>query len=548
MDNLKNHTSKKTGSSDFMLHGIGWVLLSCLSAVFLFLSFPNPGISAFAWPALVPFLLILMRGSFKKTILAALITATLFNTVYIIWMKEYKHPATLTGGVFTEIVFFMGAVIVSWFIYHNFPRKGKISRPLRLIATVFGWLMIDYVKTIGFLAFPWGILSYSQYRNLALIQSATIFGIWGIDFLILYINVSIASVLIEFIYRKNPLHREQRGRIFRSFIHLFVGTGLIIASLLFGFYELKDEKRVTHDTKRVALVQANFDPWSPRLKENISNEIELTQRALGENPDIVIWSESSVPFPYEFYLQRKNAHAQRVHNFITSVNKPFIFGTLEFEGNFVNGEYEGDFYNVAVYYNEGKISGVYRKIHLVPFGEWFPYKRLFPFVVKILREAGAGDFAPGTDFSVFENKDIAFNVLICFEDVFGNLTRKFILKGSQLIINITNDAWTGSEKAEVQHYSKSVFRTIESRRSLVRAANGGVTVGVNPYGRPLKKLELFTSNYLVVDVPILGSERITFYTKYGDIVPIFITCMVLLGCAYLLTKKIIDRTVNRNKM
>jgi apolipoprotein N-acyltransferase len=336
--------------------------------------------------------------------------------------------------------------------------------------------------------------------------------------------------------------------MFRTLIHLFVGIGLVIASLIYGISELKDERRITYDTTRVALVQANFDPWSPKLGENISTEIELTQQALRENPDIVIWSESSVPFPYEFYLKRKNAHAQRIHNFITSVNKPFVFGTLEFDGNLVNGQYDGDFYNVAAYYNEGKLSGIYRKIHLVPFGEWFPYKRLFPFVVKILEDAGAGDFTPGTDFQVFQNNNVAFNVLICFEDVFGNLTRKFVLKGSQLIINVTNDAWTGSDKAEVQHYSKSVFRTIESRRSLVRAANGGVTVGVNPYGRPLKKLELFTSNYLVVDVPIVERERVTFYTKYGDIVPIFITFIILLSCAFLISKIIIDRITNRNKM
>jgi apolipoprotein N-acyltransferase len=231
MEISKKYLSNKRGISDFLIRGIGWILLSCVSAVLLILSFPGPGISALAWLAFVPFFLILMSGGFKKTILAALITGTIFNTVYLIWMKEYKHPATLTGGVFGEMVFFMGAVIISWFLYHNFPGKGKVSRPLGMIAIVFGWLMIDYVKTIGFLAFPWGILSYSQYKNLALIQSASIFGIWGIDFLILYINVSIASVLIEFIYRRNPLQREQRGSIFRAFIYLSIGTGLIFASL-----------------------------------------------------------------------------------------------------------------------------------------------------------------------------------------------------------------------------------------------------------------------------------------------------------------------------
>jgi apolipoprotein N-acyltransferase len=266
-------------------------------------------------------------------------------------------------------------------------------------------------------------------------------------------------------------------------------------------------------------------------------EMELTIEGLKHDPDLIVWSESSVPFPYEYYLERENSHALQVHRFASSLNMPFIFGTLEYEKT---GTGEVNHYNVAVYYNEGILQDSYRKIHLVPFGEWFPYKRLFPFVVKILEEAGAGDFVPGTQYEVYHDTDFRFSILICFEDVFGNLARKFVLRGSQLLINVTNDAWTGSEKAETQHYSISVFRTIENRRSLVRAANGGVTVCVNPYGRPRAQLPLFVSDVLVCDVDIVDSSTITFYTKFGDLIPLILLPLTLLGALLLLVKKFID--------
>jgi apolipoprotein N-acyltransferase len=303
---------------------------------------------------------------------------------------------------------------------------------------------------------------------------------------------------------------------------------LLIISLVWGLVKLWEERHADIPSKRVALVQANFDPWSPRLHENITREIELTLEGLAHDPDLIVWSESSVPFPYQYYLERENPHALKVHHFITSVGKPFIFGTLEFEGTDAGGVREGRYYNAAVYYNRGLLEGTYRKMHLVPFGEWFPYKRLFPFVAGILDAAGAGDFTPGDQYTLFRDSDMVFNVLICFEDVFGNLARRFVRDGSQLMINVTNDAWTGSVKAEIQHYSISVFRAIENRRSLVRAANGGVTVCVNPYGRPTAQLEPFTSDVLVCDVAVVADGVSSFYTRFGDLLPLCIVPLTLL--------------------
>jgi len=511
----------------------GWIALSLLSAVLLILSFPEPGFSLMAWVALTPLFMVMITSNFKRTLLSALITGVLFNTVYLYWMKEYKHPLALSGGVFGEMVFWFGAVILSYFLYHAVPLKKFRTSLLRVVLLVFGWFAIDYVKTIGFLAFPWGILGYSQYRNLPLIQSASIFGVWGIDLLILYCNASVAALLVGFMQRSESV----KPTILKRYAHLFIVLFLLLCSLAWGGVKLAEEKRTRYAQKSVALIQANFNPWSPKLRENILLQMELTMEGLKQNPDLIVWSESSVPFPYVHFLKRNNEQALQVHRFASSLHRPFIFGSLEYEKT---QKGDGNYYNVAMYYNDGELQGGYRKIHLVPFGEWFPYKRLFPFVVKILEEAGAGDFVPGDRYDVYHDSDFGFNILICFEDVFGNLARKFVLRGSQLLINVTNDAWTGSEKAEEQHYSISVFRTIENRRSLVRAANGGVTVCVNPYGRPSARLPLFTSDVLVCDVDIVDSSIITFYTKCGDILPLIILSLSLLIALSILIKKFID--------
>jgi len=519
------------------LHRTSWIYLSILSALLLNVSFPFPGFSFCAWFAFVPFFIIIMSQSFKKVLFSSLLTGVGFNLIYLFWMKEYKHPATLSGGVFAELLFFYFAVLLTWFIYRHLQlRRGLWLREVFFAA---GWVVIDYIKTIGFLAFPWGILAYSQWENLVLIQNASIFGIWGTDFLLIYCNAAVAGLVVSYV---------SNGKIHRKWINLAAAAALCSAAVAFGVRSLEGEKNEDPRTVRAALVQGNLDPWAPQVEKNLDTQISLTRQALGENPDLVVWSESSVPFPYEFYLDHGNVHALRVHEFARSLRKPFLFGSLEFDGEIVDDEFQGDFYNVAVFYNGGRREGVYRKIHLVPFGEWFPYDRIFPFVRPILDNAGAGGFTPGTEYTVFHTDGFSFSVLICFEDVFGNLPRKFMAGGPQLFLNVTNDAWTGSRKAEIQHFSLSVFRAVETRKSLIRAANGGVTACVNPYGRTIGSVELFSEDYLVCDVPLGERGASTFYTRYGDVLPLLFCALSFSLICIVSGKKVFDRTRRKNNM
>jgi apolipoprotein N-acyltransferase len=537
MANSDHRSLKRFSILHPSLHGASWIGLSLVSALLLNCAFPFPGYSFCAWFAFVPFFIIIMSQPFRKVVFASLLTGLGFNLLYLFWMKEYKHPATLSGGVFAELLFFYFAVLLTWFIYRQIELRRH--RWLKEVFFAAGWVVIDYVKTIGFLAFPWGIIAYSQWENLLLIQTASIFGIWGIDFLLVYCNASLAGLIVSYL---------SGGTGQKKWINLLACSALITASALFGIHALAEEKNAAPDTVRTALIQGNLDPWAPRVEPNLDTQISLTRQALGKNPDMVVWSESSVPFPYEFYLERGSSAARRVHEFARSIQVPFLFGSLEFDGEIVDNEFQGDFYNVAVFYRKGRLEGVYRKVHLVPFGEWFPYDRIFPFVRLILDNAGAGGFTPGTEYTVFHTDGFGFSVLICFEDVFGNLPRKFMPGGPQLFVNITNDAWTGSRKAEVQHFSLSVFRAVETRKSLIRAANGGVTACVNPYGRVIGSLDLFTEASLVCDVPLDEKGATTFYARAGDVLGLLFSALTFALICFAAGKKVFDRMGRKNIM
>jgi apolipoprotein N-acyltransferase len=162
-----------------------------------------------------------------------------------------------------------------------------------------------------------------------------------------------------------------------------------------------------------------------------------------------------------------------------------------------------------------EIIEVYRKNHLVPFAEYFPYEKTFPRLYKALVNADTHFWKPGTDWTVFQTGRLRFSAPICFEDCFGYISREFTRNGAEFIVNLTNDAWAGSLSSQYQHLSMSVFRAVENRRSLVRAATSGQTCAIGPSGKILAMAPAFTETALNVEIPLLTSR--TPYTVWGDL-------------------------------
>jgi apolipoprotein N-acyltransferase len=171
--------------------------------------------------------------------------------------------------------------------------------------------------------------------------------------------------------------------------------------------------------------------------------------------------------------------------------------------------------------------GKYDKVHLVPYGEYVPFKRFFPFLGKIVE--AVGDFERGKEGQVLSLDGQRLGVLICFEVIFPALSRAMVQNGAQLLVNITNDAWFGTSSAPYQHLSMAVFRAVETRRALARAANTGITAFIDPVGRVLDETPLFEEAIRTRSLPALDQE--TFYVRHGDLFAI--VCVLISLVAYM---------------
>jgi apolipoprotein N-acyltransferase len=177
-------------------------------------------------------------------------------------------------------------------------------------------------------------------------------------------------------------------------------------------------------------------------------------------------------------------------------------------------------------FERGEITELYRKLHLVPFTEHFPYQKQFPFIYQALKNADTHFWEKGNKETVFEYNGLKFSTPICFEDTFGYLSRNFVRNGAELIVNLTNDAWSKSLPAQNQHLAMAVFRSVENRRSMVRSTASGQTCGIDPNGKILAMAQPFTESYLTVSVPVVRYSA--FYTRYGDFLPLICTGMLVL--------------------
>ncbi|MBU1486634.1 apolipoprotein N-acyltransferase, partial [bacterium] len=366
-------------------------------------------------------------------------------------------------------------------------------RTLPLIFAPLLWTSLEYLSSLGPLGFPWGALAYSQTKNLALIQMAEFTGIFGISFLVVLLNLAFLKLVRE-----------------RKVLSLLLPVFLILACYLYGFRTLS--KPLGPKDLKVAVVQGSFDTdlnWG-EIKEEIYRDLaRLTREAEDTSPSLTVWTETVVS---DYLVLRPNL----VRRFSQLTKGSLLTGAHHFEGE--------KYYNSAFLISEGKILGRYDKLHLVPFGELIPLEGIFPFLRRLLPECG--NFSAGDELTLLDLKEHKFGVLICFEDFFGSLSRRFVKRGADFLVNVTNDDWSKSKTSHLQHLSGSIFRAIENRVYLVRAGNTGVSAIIDPYGRIEKRLKIYTQGTLSGEIS-KGTKK-TFYTKYGDLFSLICLCLTLL--------------------
>jgi apolipoprotein N-acyltransferase len=297
-----------------------------------------------------------------------------------------------------------------------------------------------------------------------------------------------------------------------------VACGVAGAAAFWGYDRLAESALTRADSAvRVAVLQGNIaqeDKWNPALAGAITDRyISMTRQALAGGATFVLWPESSTPFYFEDDLDRGGA----IRRLARESGATLLIGSDQVEPVRAAGQQKPSerYYNAAFLVKpDGSTGAIYRKMHLVPFGEYVPLKRVLFFVGTIVE--AVSDFTPGDSAVLLPIGAHTASTAICYEVIYGSLMRRFVVEGSELLTTITNDAWYGRSSAAYQHWEQAVMRSIENGRYLARAANTGISGFVDPYGRVLAKSALFEQALLVEDLRFITHR--TIYSRIGDLV------------------------------
>lgn len=487
-----------------------------LTPILLTIAFPNPQVSILAWIAFIPLFFIIDNSSKRKSFFLSYIAGIIFFGGTLYWLAYVTKLGYLILIFYLALYFGLFGLLGNLFLNRLRTSKFNILPSLLLPAL---WVSLEFARGSLFTGFPWAILGYTQYINPMIIQIADITGAYGVSFLIVMVNFVIYSSLSNLF-----IHR---GRACLSM------PCLIMACVIFyGYSVLKEDDFKTG--LKLSAVQGNieqFKKWDPYYRDYILDRYEtLTKEAAKEKSDLIVWPETAVPG----YLNEEDIDT-RLKKIIRNTGTPLFSGAVTYESM----EEEDCFFNSAVLFSsDGNIRKKYDKLHLVPFGEYVPFEQYLPFIRDFI-DVSIGDYTPGDEFTLFDiSKDSArfkYATLICFEDIFPDLVRRFVLGGADFLINITNDAWFGESNEQLQHTQASVFRAVENRVSILRAANTGFSCYINPKGIIEDSIyDKDTERMYVAGVKafeIKMSKKGSFYRKYGDIFA-YICILFILICYF----------------
>jgi apolipoprotein N-acyltransferase len=377
--------------------------------------------------------------------------------------------------------------------------------PPALMAAPLVWVATELGRTHVFGGFPWVLLGYSQASVLSIAQFASVFGVYGVSALVSSVSAGLAVFGLSVSTSPAEVGRHARyGPLLAPF-------ALVTAIAVWGSARVAaaDWTRAGEPV-RVGLIQGNVDQarkWDPdRAMAIFGDYLRMTRQAIAEGAQIVIWPESSTPF----FFEEDRPLAEQVRAIARQTGVPILLGSDQTD----HGPPE-TYYNAAFLVRaDGTTGGVYRKIHLVPFGEYVPLRKLLFFATRLV-QAVPGDFSPGDSAVLLPVNGHLVSTAICYEIVYPALVRRFVAGGSELLTTITNDAWFGRTAAPYQHFAQASMRAIENGRYLVRSANTGISGVVDPYGRVVAQSRIFEQVVVVSQARFLQSS--TFYARHGDV-------------------------------
>ncbi len=480
-------------------------LLAALSAILLVLSFPSPlsgpnsraGFFPLAWIALAPWLAILPRLSFRNAAQVSLVFGFLFFGGLVYWVALFGYLPWAILSLYQSL-FILAAGVAIW-LCRRLPTGGRIAAAASL------WTVFEWLRGQGTFGFTWGWLGYSQSPWLGFIQLASIAGVPGLSFLIVLHNAAFAEAIFSsarsVVRRLAPL----------GLVWVVIGA-TVLAGRLTSERERTRLLHASYPSLKVAIVQPSerepraediTRPWSAAdTAAQLALLERLTRQAAQSHPALIIWPESAVPE----ILNRDIALRRRVEE-IARRSRAWLLAGSHLEGK------GGGLYNSAFLFSpEGRIRDRYDKVQLVPFGEFVPGRNWLPGVHNYpIRDT---DLSPGRGFFPLRIDASTLGVAICFESIFPHISRELVRNGANLLVIITNDGWFKRTAAPAQHRQMAVFRAVETRRWVARAASTGISCLISPSGDIVQELGLYQSGVLTWRIEVRKGE--TCFVRHGD--------------------------------
>lgn len=389
------------------------------------------------------------------------------------------------------------------------PRAAVLAGPAL-------WVLVELARSSTELAFPWGALGYTLSRSHLFIQTASLVGVLGTGGLLFLVNAAFGLAWCA---------RRRSARI----RYLAGGLAVVAAMAAWGGYRIGTHDEGT-ETLRVAVAQPNVAlliKWDPAYKDSTFNQIErLARRAAEQGASLVVFPETAAPI----YVHHSPPYRDRLESTARELGVGLYIG-------FLDGRYDGpgrtlNVYNSSGLFDRGRGLAQYDKRHLLPFGEALPLGWKYPALRRI--DFGQANFQPGRSGKPIPSPAGDLGPLICFESIFSDLSRDYAAEGADLLVNITNDGWFGVTPGPYQHAEMAIFRAVENARYLLRSANTGVSMIVDPLGRVVSSLGLNQAGVLVADVRRVDDR--TVYNRFGD-APVILLSIAALVAALVLARK-----------
>jgi apolipoprotein N-acyltransferase len=500
------------------------MLCSSLSGLLLIMIFPLWDRPCLAWVAMIPLLWLARVKKGRHHFWLGWWAGIIFFYGLLYWLPGTMTrfggmPVILSHLTLLLLSLYLGLYVGAFFtlLRHTYQR---IRIPFIILAPTI-WVALEWIRSFFLTGFPWGLLGYSQARSLHILQMADLAGVYGISFLIVFVNAGLTDLIALY----TDFLSGQRSHLAMAYRSLALGLSLSLV-IAYGAFRLNPKQFVRPEAEglSLALIQGNIPQ---EMKRDIASGFRIlddygqtSARISQGNKKLIIWPETACTVTL---LPGEGTVFLSLSEWAERIGAHLLLGCPRYD---IKGK--GSFNSAVLFSPSGDLAGFYDKIHLVPFGEYFP----FEWVARSL--GNLGSFSSGRDFTVLEAQGNRFAVIICFEAIFPDLCRRFVKRGAEFLVNLTNDAWFGKTAAPYQHFDMACMRAVENRVWLVRVANTGISAIVDPWGRVIEKGGIFER--LIIEGEIHKSPLKSIYVNAGDLFAYICFFFTLLWCIWVIRK------------